>query len=91
LLKSKNQAIAEQAIWAIGNIAGDCAAYRDMILKCGGLDPLVNILSTSSSFNTIKHGSWALSNLCRGRPIPKFELVSNSIPVFAQILNIHTN
>jgi importin subunit alpha-1 len=54
-----------------------------MILKCGGLDPLLHIISTSNNKSTIKHGTWALSNLCRGRPLPKFELVKKAIPVLA--------
>jgi len=41
LLKSKRAEVAEQAIWAIGNIAGDSAQFRNMILKLGGLDPLL--------------------------------------------------
>jgi hypothetical protein len=31
----------EQAIWAIGNIAGDGARYRDYVLECGGMDILI--------------------------------------------------
>lgn len=34
LLSSPHPDIAEQAIWALGNISGDCAGYRDMILNC---------------------------------------------------------
>ena len=41
-----------------------------MILKCDGLKPLVNILLNTQDKKIIKHGSWALSNLCRGRPLP---------------------
>lgn len=70
LLQSRFTDIAEQAIWAIGNISGDCSVYRDMILKCDGLRPLVHILLNTNDRKTIKHGSWALSNLCRGRPLP---------------------
>jgi len=37
--------IAFQAIWAIGNISGDCAANRDSIIKCGGLTNLVSVVN----------------------------------------------
>lgn len=43
-----------------------------MILKANGLDPLIKIITTTNNKNTIKHGTWALSNLCRGRPLPDF-------------------
>jgi len=83
--------IAEQAIWAIGNIAGDCASYRDLILKGGGLDSLVAILSNTKVQNTIKHGTWALSNLCRSQPLPRFELVTNAIPILGQIIKTQSD
>jgi importin subunit alpha-1 len=90
LLSSKHLEIAEQAIWALGNVAGDCAIYRDMILKSKGLHPLIKLIEEAKKKETIKHGIWTLSNLCRGRPLPKFDLVKDSIPVFAQVLKTST-
>lgn len=78
-------------MWAIGNIAGDCAIYRDMILKCGGQNHLISIIQTTNSKGTIKHGTWALSNLCRGRPLPKFDYVRNTIPTFAKVIKEETD
>ena len=34
----------EQAIWAVGNIASDCVAYRDNIIRNGGILNLVNTI-----------------------------------------------
>ena len=86
MLSSSHLEIAEQAIWALGNVAGDCAIYRDMILKSGGLHPLIRLIKEAKKKDTIKHGIWTLSNLCRGRPLPKFELVKDSIPILAHVL-----
>ena len=33
--------LSVQAVWALGNIAGDCAEYRDNVLKCGVMGPLL--------------------------------------------------
>ena len=44
LLSENRPGIAEQAIWAVGNIAGDCAYYRDAVLKAGGMEPLIRIV-----------------------------------------------
>ena len=30
-----------QAVWALGNISGDCAEHRDNVLKCGVMVPLL--------------------------------------------------
>ncbi|EAR83119.1 importin subunit alpha (macronuclear) [Tetrahymena thermophila SB210] len=91
LLLSPFQDIAEQAIWAIGNISGDCSVYRDMILKCDGLKPLVNILLNTNDRKTIKHGSWALSNLCRGRPLPDYNLVQEAVKPLCKVLTQETD
>ncbi|CAD8048029.1 unnamed protein product [Paramecium sonneborni] len=86
LLSSQYRDIAEQAVWAIGNIAGDCTQYRDLILKFGGVDPLITIIENAQNKNTIKHCTWSLSNLCRGKPIPEFRYVKNALPIFCKII-----
>lgn len=35
--------------------------------------------------NIIKHGTWAISNLCRGKPIPPFSLTKVAIPVLIKV------
>ena len=75
-----------KAIWALGNIAGDSSEFRDMILNCGGIKPLIKILQTTENKNSIKHGTWALSNLCRGKPLPDFEQVKEAIPILASVV-----
>ncbi|CAD8065921.1 unnamed protein product [Paramecium sonneborni] len=86
LLSSQYKDIAEQAVWAIGNIAGDCTQYRDLILRVGGVDPLIAIMQNAQNKNTIKHCTWSLSNLCRGKPIPEFKYVKNALPVFCKVI-----
>ena len=71
---------------ALGNIAGDSTTYRDLILKYGGADALVTLLMNTTSQNILKDGNWALSNLCRRKPLPPFDLVKNAIKPFAKIL-----
>lgn len=35
---------SEQATWAIGNIAGDGSIFQDLVIKCGAVDPQLNLL-----------------------------------------------
>lgn len=47
---------------------------------------MIKILQTTDSKNTIKHGTWALSNLCRGKPLPEFEHVKDAIPILSSVV-----
>jgi hypothetical protein len=40
-------AIQEDVCWAIGNIAGDSDEYRAVLLQCGALQPIVDLLLRS--------------------------------------------
>lgn len=86
LLRANRIEVAEQAIWAIGNIAGDSATFRDLILKYSGLEPLLAIVNSTQNKGIIKHGTWAISNLCRGKPLPKLELVEKAIPTLSAVI-----
>lgn len=41
LLSSEYEDVQEQAIWALGNIAGDSPEFRDIVLDAGILVPLL--------------------------------------------------
>lgn len=87
LLKSPNLGTVEQAIWAVGNISSDCVAYRDNIIRNGGITNLVEVIQKNlNDPNIIKHGAWALSNLCRGNPLPKYENIKEAIPLLCMLI-----
>lgn len=87
LLSSPHLEVVEQVIWGLGNIAGDCPMTRDCVLKSGALVKIANVLDNAQSGTPfMRNCSWALSNLCRGKPTPDFDLVKRAIPSLTKVI-----
>lgn len=89
LLLSPNDDVREQAVWALGNIAGDSIECRDMVLQCGALRPLMQQLTENAKPTMLRNATWTLSNFCRGKPQPQFELVAPALPTLGQLIYTH--
>jgi len=86
LLSSPNDDVREQAVWALGNIAGDSPQCRDFVLQHGAMGPLLQNLMESSKLSMLRNATWTLSNFCRGKPQPPFELVCPALPTLARLI-----
>merc|ERR1719440_1902340 len=86
LLLSPNDDVREQAVWALGNIAGDSPECRDLVLTHGALQPLLEQLNPNSKMSMLRNATWTLSNLCRGKPQPAWNMVLPALPVLAQVI-----
>ncbi|GFE53574.1 importin alpha [Babesia ovis] len=87
LLESPKEEVREQAIWALGNIAGDSPECRDLVLGLGALKPLLFLLVNSDKDSVVRNATWTVSNLCRGKPKPVFHDVMHAIPYLAKLLD----
>ena len=58
-----------------------------MILQSGALDRIAEILDQApAGTGFVRNTSWALSNLCRGRPLPEYDTVKRAIPTLIKVL-----
>lgn len=86
LLSSANDDVREQAVWALGNIAGDSPPCRDLVLQAGAMQPLLQQLHQNSKLSMLRNATWTLSNFCRGKPQPDFNIVKMSLPTLGQLI-----
>jgi hypothetical protein len=89
LLSSQAANVREQAVWALGNIAGDSHQYRDLVLRSGAMQPLLNLCVEGAKITMLRNATWTISNFCRGKPQPAFELVCPALPTLAQLIFHH--
>jgi len=86
LLLSPNDDVREQAVWALGNIAGDSPPCRDLVLMAGAMQPLLQQIHQNSKLSMLRNATWTLSNFCRGKPQPDFNMVRPALPTLAQLI-----
>mmetsp|Transcript_45642 Transcript_45642/g.74417 ORF Transcript_45642/g.74417 Transcript_45642/m.74417 type:complete len:525 (-) Transcript_45642:322-1896(-) len=87
LLLSHSDDVREQAVWALGNIAGDSPKYRDLVLRSGALIPILQQLTLDNQkLSMLRNATWTLSNFCRGKPQPDFEMVSPALGTLARLI-----
>lgn len=86
LLASTSDEVREQAVWALGNVAGDSAGCRDLVLQHNAIGALLAQLKENSKVSMLRNATWTLSNFCRGKPPPNFNLVKQALPSLATLV-----
>jgi hypothetical protein len=93
LLRATSTDVVEQAVWALGNIAGDGPMFRDQVLAAEALTPILQILAPhgvgdARPLSLRRNAVWTLSNLCRGKsPAPEFAMVRDALFVLPTLID----
>ena len=92
LMNSDNPKIRDEAVWALGNIAGDSVYYRDMILAFSNEIDVVSLIAKNIAYapdeEIAQNAIWLASNLVRVRPYPSYEEVAQRIiPALVRVMN----
>jgi len=86
LLKSPNEDVREQSVWALGNIAGDSCNCRDLVLQHNALQPILALCTQNAKLTMLRNATWTISNFCRGKPQPPFGAVAPALRTLADLI-----
>ena len=87
LVESKDEDIVKQATSAVGKVVKIKAEYRDVLLSSGVMQPLLQLLKSSSSRRLLKITSLAFTTCCRGEI--DFDMSKKALEVFTNKLLGH--
>ena len=93
LLHSPHQNVCEQAVWALGNIIGDGPNCRDLVIKMGVIEPLLQFVRPDIPLPFLRNVTWVIVNLCRSKdPPPSEDTIKSILPALAFLIqNPDTN
>mmetsp|Transcript_40794 Transcript_40794/g.107785 ORF Transcript_40794/g.107785 Transcript_40794/m.107785 type:complete len:564 (+) Transcript_40794:95-1786(+) len=87
--------VREQAVWALGNIAGDSTRCRDLTLSYNlELNMLPSLLAAMGDVHSpdnltfVRNATWTVSNLVRGKPAPRWELIAPALPALVGLIRL---
>jgi len=84
-----NSDVKLQAVWTLGNIAGDNVEYRNSIIQAGVMSHVIRATEEAifeGNTHMIKQGSWVLAILCKQKNIPVYRDIQNAISVLTKLL-----
>lgn len=92
LMNSEHTEIVDQAVWGIGNIAGDNVFTRDQVLSAGALDRIAVLLNNFPPETSLtRNATWTISNLCRGKPRADFKILQQAIGPLLKVIKENEN
>lgn len=85
--------ICNQALWCLGNFVGDSSKLRDLLLRAGIVDAIMDLFvsktdlaSPKTRLDLMRNAAWIISLTLRGEPKPDTKLIAPAIPWLAEHL-----
>ncbi len=89
MLSSQSEDVRDQCIWALANIAGESAEFRNVVLEAGAMEIFVRMISTHESLSVKRLLIWAIGNLCNyADPSPPMSKLLLVVPQLKIILDV---
>ncbi|XP_059654399.1 importin subunit alpha-1a-like [Cornus florida] len=91
LLGSSDHDVREKAVCFLGNVADNSPKCRDFVFHHDGLLPLLaqTQLTEHGNLSIMRSATWALSNLCGGKPQPPLDQTKLALSALLRLL--HSN
>lgn len=87
LLLNQDADVRDQSAWCLGNVAGDSAELRDVVLaQPNVVQSILQNLAQPANLPLMRNCTWTLSNFCRGKPQPPLSLLQPALPMLAHLL-----
>jgi hypothetical protein len=90
LIGSADPEVCDQAVWAVGNIAGDFLAHRDLLIKHGVFAQLRGVITRVDTIGmplTLRlNVTRTILNLCRGKPAPPLAAIEVAVPIVVEMV-----
>ena len=87
LLLHEDADVRDQSAWCLGNIAGDSAELRDIVLaQPTAMDSILKNLAQPANLPLMRNCTWTLSNFCRGKPQPPLNVLVPALPALQYLL-----
>lgn len=85
-LDKANAQVVDQAVWALGNIAGDSYLLRDCLLARNVLPTMMALVQQQDQRSIAENAAWVMSNLMRGKPPPLDAMVAPAVPLALRLV-----
>ena len=89
LLQSPDPRYKEQCALAIGTIAAEGSAMRDLVWNAGAFQGLLQAMQNCEAIEALQNIAYAMACICRHKPFPPLSATGAAIPFLCSLMSHH--